>query len=127
MKGKRVEMPHFNFLSGSPEYKGDSLQLYEEDILVIEGIHGLNPKLCGSLPAESVFRIYISALTQLNVDEHMHISTVDGRLLRRIVRDHYHRGTSAGETIGSWASVRNGEEATSSRIRKMRMRCSIPR
>ena len=109
-KGLRVELPHFNFLTGAPEYKGDYLQLDEEDIMVIEGIHGLNPRLIESLPAESVFRIYISALTTLNIDEHNYIPTTDARLLRRIVRDYYNRGTSACETIERWTSVRAGEE-----------------
>ena len=109
-QGKRVEIPHFNFLTGSPEFKGDYLQLHDEDIMVIEGIHGLNPKLSEKLPDGSVYRIYISALTTLNIDAHNYIPTTDARLLRRIVRDYYHRGTSACETIERWASVRNGEE-----------------
>ncbi len=109
-EGKRVELPHFNFRTGSPEYKGDYLQLGQEDIMVIEGIHGLNPALSASLPPESVFRVYISALTTLNVDNHNYISTTDARLLRRIVRDYYHRGTSACETIERWPSVRSGEQ-----------------
>ena len=109
-QGKRVEIPYFNFLTGSPEYKGDFLQLHDEDIMVIEGIHGLNPKLSEKLPEGSVYRIYISALTTLNIDAHNYIPTTDARLLRRIVRDYYHRGTSACETIERWASVRNGEE-----------------
>lgn len=109
-RGKRVEIPHFNFLTGSPEFKGDYLQLHDEDIMVIEGIHGLNPKLSEKLPEGSVYRIYISALTTLNIDAHNYIPTTDARLLRRIVRDYYHRGTSACETIERWASVRNGEE-----------------
>ena len=109
LEGKRVEMPRFNFKTGKREYKGDYLQLKEDDILVIEGIHGLNEKLSYSLPRESKFRIYISALTQLNVDEHNRISTTDGRLIRRLVRDHMTRGTSARETIAMWPSVRRGE------------------
>lgn len=109
LQGKRVEMPRFNFKTGKREYKGDYLQLKKEDILVIEGIHGLNEKLSYSLPRESKFRIYISALTQLNVDEHNRIPTTDGRLIRRLVRDHMTRGTSARETIAMWPSVRRGE------------------
>mgnify|MGYP003248357116 FL=1 len=93
------------------EYKGDFLQLGPEDVLVIEGIHGLNDKLSYALPAESKFKIYISALTQLNIDEHNRIPTTDGRLLRRIVRDARTRGTSAKDTIARWPSVRRGEEA----------------
>ena len=109
-EGKKVELPHFNFLTGSPEYKGDYLQLGDEDIMVIEGIHGLNPALSASLPDDAVFRIYISSLTTLNVDNHNYISTTDARLLRRIVRDYYHRGTTACETIERWPSVRKGEQ-----------------
>ena len=86
------------------------MKLGEDDVLVIEGIHGLNDKLSYSLPAESKFRIYISALTQLNIDEHNPLSTTDGRLLRRIVRDARTRGTSARESIAMWDSVRRGEE-----------------
>ena len=109
-EGKRVEIPFFNFLTGSPEFKGDFLQLKDEDIMVIEGIHGLNPALSSQLPEGSVYRIYISSLTTLNIDYHNYIPTTDARLLRRIVRDYYHRGTSACETIERWVSVRKGEE-----------------
>ena len=110
LNGEEVELPSFNFKTGKREYRGRKLRLGAEDILVIEGIHGLNDKLSYSLPAESKFRIYISALTQLNIDEHNPLPTTDGRLLRRIVRDARTRGTSAKETIAMWASVRNGEE-----------------
>lgn len=110
LAGKRVEMPVFNFKTGQREYKGDYLQLGKGDILVIEGIHGLNDRLSYALPSESKFKIYISALTQLNVDEHNRIATTDGRLIRRIVRDARTRGTSAKETIARWPSVRRGEE-----------------
>ena len=108
---ERVELPVFNFKTGLREYKGDFLQLGKDDVLVIEGIHGLNDKLSYALPAESKFKIYISALTQLNIDEHNRIPTTDGRLIRRIVRDARTRGTSAKETIARWPSVRRGEEA----------------
>ena len=111
LNGERVEFPVFNFKTGLREYKGDFLQLGPEDVLVIEGIHGLNDKLSYALPAESKFKIYISALTQLNIDEHNRIPTTDGRLIRRIVRDARTRGTSAKETIARWPSVRRGEEA----------------
>ena len=111
MRGERIELPVFNFKTGHREYKGDFLQLGPEDVLVIEGIHGLNDKLSYALPAESKFKIYISALTQLNIDEHNRIPTTDGRLLRRIVRDARTRGTSAKDTIARWPSVRRGEEA----------------
>lgn len=110
MNGEEVEMPYYNFKTGKREYKGQKLQIGESDILVIEGIHGLNDKLTYMLPAESKFRIYISALTQLNIDEHNRIPTTDGRLLRRIVRDNRTRGTSAQETIAMWPSVRRGED-----------------
>lgn len=110
LAGEEVNMPSFNFKTGKREYHGKTLQLGEDDILVIEGIHGLNDKLSYTLPAESKFRIYISALTQLNIDEHNPLSTTDCRLLRRIVRDARTRGTSAQETIAMWPSVRRGEE-----------------
>lgn len=111
LNGERVELPVFNFKTGLREYKGDFLKLGKDDVLVIEGIHGLNDKLSYALPAESKFKIYISALTQLNIDEHNRIPTTDGRLIRRIVRDARTRGTSAKETIARWPSVRRGEEA----------------
>lgn len=111
LAGERVELPTYNFLTGYREYgKGKFKQLGKDDILVIEGIHCLNDKLSHSLPQESKFKIYISALTQLNVDEHNRIPTTDGRLIRRIVRDARTRGTSAQSTIARWYSVRRGEE-----------------
>lgn len=110
LNGKRVELPTYNFKLGKREYKGNYQQLGKDDILVIEGIHGLNDKLSHSLPKESKFKIYISALTQLNIDEHNRIPTTDGRLIRRMVRDARTRGTSAKETIAMWPSVRRGEE-----------------
>lgn len=110
LRGEEVSMPTFNFKTGQREYRGDSLLLGEEDVLVIEGIHCLNDKLSFSLPTESKFRIYISALTQLNIDEHNRIPTTDGRLIRRIVRDARTRGASAKSTIAMWNSVRRGEE-----------------
>ena len=110
LKGERVELPRFNFKLGKREYKGDFLQMQPNDILVIEGIHGLNDRLSYSLPTESKFKIYISALTQLNIDEHNRIPTTDGRLIRRMVRDSRTRATSAKETIAMWPSVRRGED-----------------
>lgn len=110
LDGKRVEMPYYNFKKGVREYKGNFLQLGPEDILVIEGIHCLNDRLSHSLPKESKFKIYISALTQLNVDEHNRIPTTDGRLIRRMIRDARTRGSSAQDTIRMWPSVRKGEE-----------------
>ena len=105
-----MELPYYNFKKGEREYKGDFLKLGKEDILVIEGIHCLNDRLSYSLPRESKFKIYISALTQLNIDEHNRIPTTDGRLLRRMIRDARTRGTSARDTIRMWPSVRKGEE-----------------
>lgn len=110
LAGERIELPTFNFKTGRREYKNRFMQLGEGDVLVIEGIHGLNPKLSYSLPDESKFKIYISALTQLNIDEHNCLPTTDARLIRRIVRDARTRGTSAIETIRMWDSVRRGEE-----------------
>lgn len=110
LDGEEIKMPSFNFKSGKREYRGNTLQLKEDDILVIEGIHGLNDKLSFMLPAESKFKIYISALTQLNMDEHNTLPTTDGRLIRRIVRDARTRGTDARSTIAMWPSVREGEE-----------------
>ena len=110
LAGKRVEMPRFNFKTGLREYKGDFLKLGKDDILVIEGIHGLNDKLSHSLPLESKYKIYISALTSLNVDDHNRIATTDGRLIRRLVRDARTRGANATHTLRMWNSVRRGEE-----------------
>ncbi len=110
LAGKEVELPSFNFKTGHREYKGHFKKLGPEDILVIEGIHGLNDALSYKLPVESKFKIYISALTQLNLDEHNRIPTTDARLLRRIVRDARTRGASAQKTISMWPSVRAGEE-----------------
>lgn len=107
---KTVEIPFYNFKTGKREYKGNYKTLGKDDILVIEGIHGLNDELSYALPRESKFKIYISALTQINIDEHNRIPTTDGRLIRRIVRDARTRGTSAIETIRMWPSVRRGEE-----------------
>lgn len=110
LDGEEVELPHFNFMSGHREYNGHMMKLEEEDILVIEGIHGLNPKMSYSLPEDSKFKVYISALTSLNIDDHNRIPTTDGRLLRRIVRDARTRNASAKRTIQMWPSVRRGEE-----------------
>ena len=110
LAGEAVELPVFNFKLGKREYHGKKLQLHADDVLVIEGIHGLNEQLTLELPKESKFKIYISALTQLNIDEHNRIPTTDGRLLRRMVRDARTRGTSARQTIAMWPSVRRGEE-----------------
>ncbi len=110
LRGEEVELPTFNFKTGLREYKGNRKKLGPEDILVIEGIHGLNDALSYQLPTESKFKIYISALTQLNIDEHNRIPTTDARMLRRIVRDARTRGAAAIDTIRMWPSVRMGEE-----------------
>lgn len=110
LAGKEVVLPRFNFVTGHKEYGPDVKKLGKNDVLVIEGIHCLNPKLTQSLPDENKFKIYISALTQLNIDEHNRIPTTDGRLLRRIVRDARTRGASVARTINMWSSVRKGEE-----------------
>ena len=109
LKGEAVDMPSFNFKTGKREYRGIKLVLGPDDILVIEGIHGLNDRLSQLIPPEHKFKIYISALTQLNIDEHNPLSTTDERLIRRIVRDARTRGTNAMETIAMWPSVRKGE------------------
>lgn len=110
LAGKERNMPTFNFKTGCREYRGNSLKLGENDILVIEGIHGLNENLSYQLPENSKFKIYISALTQLNIDNHNNLSTADGRLIRRMVRDARTRNTTARETLARWDSVRRGEE-----------------
>ncbi len=110
LNGETVDMPSFNFKTGKREYRGRKLKLGTDDILVIEGIHGLNDKLSRFIPAEHKFKIYISALTQLNIDEHNPLPTTDARLIRRIVRDARTRGTNARETIAMWPSVRKGEQ-----------------
>ena len=110
LAGEAVELPSFNFKTGKREYKGNIKKLGPDDILVIEGIHGLNDALSYKLPTESKFKIYISALTQLNIDEHNRIPTTDARMLRRIVRDARTRGAAAVDTIRMWPSVRKGEE-----------------
>ncbi len=110
LAGKRVKMPTFNFKTGLREYRGNTLKLGRGDILVVEGIHCLNDRMSADIPAENKFRIYISALSTINIDEHNRIPTSDGRLLRRMVRDARTRGYSAQETLARWASVRRGEK-----------------
>ena len=110
LMGQEVKMPTFDFVEGKRKYLGNTLHLGKQDVLVIEGIHCLNPKLTKMLPDENKFKIYISALTQINIDEHNRIPTTDGRLLRRIVRDLRTRGFNAKHTIGMWDSVKRGEE-----------------
>ncbi len=110
LSGEEVDIPVFNFVTGLREYKNNFIRLDSKGVLVVEGIHGLNNKLSYELPEESKFKIYISALTQLNLDYHNRIPSTDGRLLRRIVRDYQYRGATAKKTISMWPSVRRGEE-----------------
>lgn len=110
LAGKEVPLPSFDFIEGRRRYEGETLQLGANDILVIEGIHCLNDRLSSQLPQESRFRIYVSALTPLNIDEHNRIPTTDLRLIRRMLRDARTRGYSAKATIDRWPSVRRGEE-----------------
>lgn len=110
LRGEEVKLPTFNFTTGSKEYKGNTMKLDEEDILVIEGIHCLNDKLTSQIPKNRKYKIYISALTVLNIDYHNRISTTDSRLLRRMVRDHQFRGYSAYHTLKMWPSVNRGEK-----------------
>lgn len=110
LQGETVEIPNFNFKKGVREYNGDYLTLGEQDVLVIEGIHCLNDQFSHALPKESKYKIYISCLTTLNVDDHNRIPSTDARLLRRIERDARTRGYSAQATIRMWPSVRKGEE-----------------
>lgn len=110
LEGKEVELPTFNFKIGKREYRGNYKKLGKDDVLVIEGIHALNDKMSHSLPLNSKYKIYISALTSMNIDDHNRIPTTDGRLIRRMVRDARTRGASAKRTIEMWPSVRRGEE-----------------
>lgn len=110
LAGEEIEMPSFDFKSGHKKYVGDMMKLNEDEVLVIEGIHCLNDKLTESIPKNQKFKIYISALTVLNIDYYNRISTTDTRLIRRIVRDYNFRHYSAKETIARWQSVNAGEK-----------------
>lgn len=110
LAGEEVELPVFNFVTGKREMSGEKMKIGDRDVLVIEGIHSLNDAMTYSIDKENKFKIYISALTQLNIDEHNRIPTTDARLLRRIVRDAAKRGTNAAKTISMWQSVRRGED-----------------
>ncbi len=110
LDGQEVPMPTYNFKTGEREYLGNTLKLSDGDILLMEGIHGLNPELTRNIPEEQKFRLFVSALTTLSIDDHNWIGTYDNRLLRRIIRDHKYRGSNAQQTIQRWASVRRGEE-----------------
>jgi uridine kinase len=110
LNGEKIEIPKFSFETGTRFYNGEFLHMQPENVLIIEGIHGLNPQLTNSIPAEAKFKIYVSALAALNIDDHNRVSTTDNRLVRRIVRDYRYRKYSARETISRWPSVRQGEE-----------------
>ncbi|NOR89890.1 MAG: nucleoside kinase [Anaerolineales bacterium] len=109
IQGERVQLPDYNFITGKRE-PGDEVQLAPDQLIILEGIHGLNPELIPEVPSENTFRVYVSALTQLNLDSLNRVSTTDTRLIRRIVRDAARRGYSAAETIRRWESVRRGEK-----------------
>ena len=108
-RGEEVELPRYNFQAGKSEMSGRRLRLHDDEVLVVEGIHALNPELMSQVPQEQIFRVYASALTTLLLDHHNYIPTTDNRLLRRIIRDYKYRGVSAVETIRRWPSVRAGE------------------
>ena len=110
LKGEEVELPRFNFTTGRREFNGNKLRIEDNTILILEGIHALNPELTSLVPDENKFRIYVSALTTILLDNHNYIPATDNRLLRRIIRDYNYRGYSAEETIGRWPSVRRGED-----------------
>ena len=110
LDGETVAMPTFNFSTGKREYVTEPIALRTDEVLILEGIHGLNPKISALFPAEEVYKIFVSALTCLNLDDHNRIRTTDVRLLRRVVRDHLFRGTPPEETLAMWPSVRRGEE-----------------
>ena len=110
LNGDEIEIPFFNFEDGKRNYKGEKLKLDDDSILIMEGIHALNPDLIPDIPAETTFKIYVSALTTISIDNHNWIPTTDTRLLRRIIRDYRFRNYSARETIARWSSVRRGEE-----------------
>lgn len=110
LQGEEVELPRFNFTLGKKEYRGDKLRLDDRSILILEGIHALNPELTPHIPDKAKYKIYVSALTTISLDDHNWIPTTDNRLLRRIIRDYNYRGYSARETISRWPSVRAGED-----------------
>ena len=110
LRGEEIELPRYNFTTGRREYNGDKLRIDEHTILILEGIHALNPELTPLIPAANKYKIYVSALTTISLDDHNWIPTTDNRLLRRIIRDYNYRGYSARETISRWPSVRSGED-----------------
>ena len=110
IRGEEVELPVYNFEKGAREYRGHRISLPDDAVLLIEGIHGLNPELTSHVPDDMKYRVYVSALSTISIDDHNWVSTTDNRLLRRIIRDYKYRGTSALSTIRRWPSVRRGEE-----------------
>ena len=110
MQGEEVELPFYNFVTGKREYRKNFLKMTDNSILIVEGIHGLNPELTAHIPPEKIFKVYVSALTTISLDDHNWIPASDNRLIRRIVRDYRYRGYSAEQTISRWESVRRGEE-----------------
>ena len=110
LRGEEIELPRFNFNTGKKEYRGDKLRIDDHTIIIMEGIHALNPELTPQIPVDSKYKIYVSALTTISLDDHNWIPTTDNRLLRRIIRDYNYRGYSAQETISRWPSVRAGED-----------------
>ena len=110
INGEEVELPYYNFETGQREYRGNRIKLGPKTVLLIEGIHGLNPELTAHIEAKMKYTIYVSALTTLSIDDHNWVPTTDNRLLRRIIRDHKYRGVSPADTIKRWPSVRRGEE-----------------
>jgi uridine kinase len=109
LEGKSVEIPRFDFKEGKRCFNGDFMQLHEKDILIMEGIHALNPAMIPGVDSSKVFRVYASALTSLSIDENNNISTSDNRMLRRMIRDNRTRGINPESTLSRWQSVRRGE------------------
>lgn len=110
IEGKEVELPYYNFETGKREYRGNRISMGPNSILLIEGIHGLNPELTSNVAESMKYRVYVSALTTIDIDDHNWIPTTDNRLLRRIIRDARYRGVTPEQTIRRWPSVRRGEE-----------------
>lgn len=110
LDGQKVQMPTFNFTTGKREYRSEPISLRADEVIILEGIHGLNPAVTALFPAEEIYRVFVSALTCLNLDDHNRIRTTDVRLLRRVVRDYRFRGTAPEDTLAMWPSVRQGEE-----------------
>jgi uridine kinase len=110
LAGERVALPTYDFQTGKRNYKGNTVQLQKNSVLIMEGIHAMNPTLISNIPPEVIYRVYVSALTSISLDDHNWIPTTDNRLIRRIVRDYQFRGYSAKETISRWPSVRKGED-----------------